>query len=186
MDHEALANKESLDTAVAAMKENLFQPEVVATGAEALARIKEIIPAGASVMNGASKTLDQIGYLEYLKAGRHGWNNLHEAILAEKDPAKQSLMRKQLAPDFWLNSVHGITEKGELVDASASGSQMPALAFTANSLIIVASTKKIVPDIAGALQRIDEHVVPLEDVRMKQVYGPESGTKHAKTLILHR
>ncbi len=28
-----------------------------------------------------------------------------------------------------------------------------------------------------AYQRLIEHVVPLEDARMKRVYGPQSGTK---------
>jgi hypothetical protein len=41
-----------------------------------------------------------------------------------------------------------------------------------------------VPTLADAFKRIDEHVVPLEDVRMKGVYG--FGTTHAKTLILHK
>jgi hypothetical protein len=48
----------------------------------------------------------------------------------------------------------------------------------------VVSTKKITPSLVDALARIDNTVVPLEDVRMKGAYG--YGTILAKTLILHK
>jgi hypothetical protein len=185
MDHAALATKEELDRAVAALTTNGFKPEVVATGADALARIKELVPAGASVMNGTSKTLEQVGYIDYLKSGQHPWKNLHEAILAETDQEKQNLLRRQsVVSDFYLGSAHVITEKGEIVVASNSGSQLPHLAYTSPNVVLVVSTKKLTPDLSMALDRIESHIVPLEDVRMHEVYG--IGTTHAKTLILHK
>ena len=36
-------------------------------------------------MNGSSVTLEQIGFVDYLKAGAHGWNNVHAGIVAEPD-----------------------------------------------------------------------------------------------------
>ena len=184
MDYDTLAANETVTKVAAALKANNFEPMLIATGAEALAKIKELIPKGASVMNGASTTLQQIGYIDYLKEGTHGWNNLHDAVLAEKDPAKQAALRKQsVISDYYLGSVHALTEGGELVIASASGSQLPHLAFTSPNLILVVSTNKIVPMLVDALKRINEHVVPLEDARMKAAYG--YGTAHNKTLILH-
>lgn len=185
MDHAALATKEQLDRTVAALKEHHFEPEVLATKEEALARIKELIPADASVMNGASKTLEQVGYIDYLKSGTHPWKNLHEDILKESDPEKQGLLRKHsVVSDFYLGSAHVITEKGEIVIASNSGSQLPHLAFTSPNIVLVVSTKKTTPDLTSAFDRIDTHILPLEDVRMHEVYG--YGTLHAKTLILHK
>ena len=40
----------------------------VQDGSEALARIEELIPPGAEVMNGSSTTLIEIGYLDLLKS----------------------------------------------------------------------------------------------------------------------
>jgi len=186
MNYTELASKEVLAKVSAALIANNFMPEVVATKEAALARIKELIPQGASVMNGTSTTLEEIGYIDYLKAGQHGWINLHEKIINEKDQAKQSMLRKSTVPDFYLGSVHAVTENGELVIASASGSQLPFLAFTAANLVLIVSTQKVVPTLTDALGRIDTQIVPLEDARMKTVYGPNSGTVHAKTLILHK
>ena len=69
MNYDTLATKEVVTKTVEALNANGIEASVVETGADALEKIKELIPKGASVMNGASRTLDQIGYLEYLKAG---------------------------------------------------------------------------------------------------------------------
>src|SRR5487761_2201177 len=138
MEYTTLASKESLEKTVAALTANNFMPEVVATKEAALARIKELIPAGASIMNGASTTLQQIGYVAYLKEGTHGWNNLHAAILAETDAAKQGELRKMgVLSDYYMGSVHALTEGGEMLIASNSGSQLPHLAYTSPNLILV-------------------------------------------------
>jgi hypothetical protein len=185
MNYTELASKEAIDTTISALTANNFLPEVLATKEDALERIKELIPKGASVMNGASKTLEQIGYLDYLKSGQHGWNNLHDAILAEKDPAKQAELRKHsVVSDFYLGSVHALTEDGQLVISSNSGSQLPHLTYTSPNLVLVVSTEKITPTLMDAFERLQNHVVPLEDERMKAAYG--YGTQRSKTLILHK
>ena len=57
MDYNTLASKESINKTVAALNANGIEAFVVETGAEALNKIEELIPKGASVMNGASRTL---------------------------------------------------------------------------------------------------------------------------------
>jgi L-lactate utilization protein LutC len=185
MDFTSLASDETIATTSAALAANSFLPQVLNTKEEALEKIKELIPEGASVMNGASETLHAIGYIDLLKSGQHKWNNLHDAVLAETDTVKQAALRKQsVLSDFYLGSAHALTEKGEIVVASNTGSQLPHLAFTSPNIILVVGAQKITPTISDAFRRIDEKVIPLEDVRMKGVYG--YGTLHAKTLILHK
>jgi L-lactate utilization protein LutC len=185
MDYDTLASKETITATMEALKANNFESVNVATGADALALIKERIPQGASVMNGASKTLEAIGYVEYLKAGQHGWNNLHDAILAEKDPEKQANLRKHsVVSDFYTGSVHALSQTGEMIIASNTGSQLPHLVYTSPNLILVVGAQKIVPSIAEGFNRIDKHILPLEDANMKSKYGV--GTLHAKTVILHK
>lgn len=185
MEKYTLATPETITKTVEALTANNFMPLVVNTKEEALAKIKELIPEGVSVMNGASRTLEEVGFMDYFKSDTHKWNNLHKAILAETDPAKQGLLRRQsVASDFYLGSAHAVTETGELMFASASGSQLPHLAFTSPNIILVVGAQKIVPTLEDASRRIDEVIMPLEDVRMKEVYG--YGTLRTKTLILHK
>ena len=185
MDYAIIPTDEVITSAVDALKANNFEPMVVETGADALALIKTLIPTGVSVMNGASATLNEIGFIEYLKSGTHGWNNLHTAILAESDPQKQALLRKQsVLSDFYLGSVHGLSITGEMVFASNSGSQLPHLVFTSPNLILVVGAQKITPNLAEALKRLAEYVVPLEDARML-ASEYKSHTMKNKTVILH-
>ncbi len=185
MQYDTTASEESIRTTMAALKERGHLPELVSSRTEALARIQALIPAGASVMNGASRTLEEIGFIQYLKDGAHHWNNLHEAVLAETDPAKQAALRKQaVLSDFYLGSVHAVAETGEIVVASNSGSQLPHLVFTSQNLILVVGTQKITPDLDTALARLKDYVLPLEDARMKSVGA--SGSYISKLLIIHR
>ncbi len=185
MNHTNLASAETIAKTTDALTANHFSSVVVATRAEALEKIKELIPAGASIMNGSSTTLAEIGLVDYLKEGTHGWDNLHEPIVAESDPEKQIPLRQQAVhAQYYLGSAHAVTEDGELVITSNTGSQLPHLVYTSENIILVVGTHKIVPDLNAAFARINEHVVPLEDKRMQEVYG--FGTTYAKTLILHK
>lgn len=181
MDYTTLASDTTLEAVVKALEGRNFKPMVVATKAEALERIQQMIPAGASVMNGSSTTLHEIGYIEYLTSGAHPWNNLHATIVAEQDPERQRALRRQaLLSDYYVGSVHAMSEAGELVIASNSGSQLPQLAYSSPNVILVVGTHKITPTLADAEARLREYVIPLEDARMKAAGG--SGTKLNKLL----
>jgi L-lactate utilization protein LutC len=184
MDYAKLADDNSINATVKALAEKNVEAIVVATKDEALAKIKELIPPGASVMNGASQTLEKIGFIEYLAAGTHGWNNLHAAVFAEPDPAKRMVLRKQaLFSDFYLGSVHALAQTGEFIVASASGSQIPHIAFTSPNLILVVGAQKIVPTLDEARARVAQYVFPLEDARMKSTGAP--GSVFSKEFIFH-
>lgn len=181
MDYTTLASDDTLAKLAAALKERNIEAMIVPNKEEALAKIKELVPQGASVMNGSSTTLQEIGFIDYLKAGQHGWNNLHAGILAEQDPEKQKALRRQsLLADYYLGSVHALSEAGELVIASNSGSQLPHIAYSSPNVIFVVGAQKVMPTLADAEQRLREHVVPLEDQRMKN--ANMGGTKLNKLL----
>lgn len=132
----------------------------------------------------ASRSLEEIGFVEYLKSGNHKWRNLHAEILAETDPEKQALLRKQsILSDYYLGSVHALAQTGELVIASNTGSQLPPIVFTSPNLIFVVGTHKITPTLEDARKRLWEHVLPLEDERLMGVYNAH--THLSKELILH-
>lgn len=138
MKYATLASKEVVTKTAEALRANGVETFVVENGMDALVKIKELIPKSASVMNGSSKTLGEIGFVDYLKSGTHGWNNLHASILTEKDPAKQAVLRKQaVSSEYYLGSVHALVQSGEFVVASNTGSQLPHVVFTSPNLIFV-------------------------------------------------
>lgn len=166
-DYSSLSPRTSVDKTVTSLKEKQYDPILVKTKEEALEKIKELIPAGSTVMSGASVTLEQIGYPEYMASSKHNWVDLHGKIRSENDEAKRHELRRQsVLSDFYLGSVHALTENGEMVIASNTGSQLPNVVSTSPNLIFVVSTKKIVPDLAEAMNRLENYVIPLEDKHM--------------------
>jgi len=176
---------ETVNKTIDALLERGVKSFFVENKVEALEKIKSLIPKDVSVMNGSSRTLEEIGFVDYLKAGSHGWKNLHEEILLEKDSAKQAILRKQaVLSDYYLGSVHAIAETGEFVIASNSGSQLPHIVFTSPNLIFVVGIQKIVPNLDEAIKRVREYVLPLEDKRMKDAGAV--GSAISKLLIFEK
>ncbi|HEX9721667.1 MAG TPA: lactate utilization protein [Candidatus Paceibacterota bacterium] len=185
MNYETLANPETIEKTINALALRGVEAVLVENRTEALEKVKSLVPVGASVMNGSSRTLEEVGFVDYLKSGTHGWKNLHEEILAEQDPTKQATLRKQsVLSDYYLGSVHAVAETGQLVIASNSGSQLPHLVFTSPNLILVVGTQKIMPNLDAALARVREYVLLLEDKRMKEV--GMGGSAISKLLIFEK
>jgi LUD domain len=182
---ERLPSKETVDRTVSALKSRGINAEFVPNRQEALELVTRMIPAGVELMTGSSKTLDEIGFLALLKSGKHQWTSLNDIVYAEKDPAKRAeLRRSSINVDYFLGSVHAITETGETIVASASGSQIPSYAFTSKNVIWVAGTQKIVPTLEEGLRRVREHSLNLESARMKSLGYP--GSMISKILIVER
>ena len=185
MKYNTLASKSVIKKVMDAVKQRGITPELVDTKEDALRRLQGLIPHGAEVMTRSSTTLNQIGFTDLLKSGKHPWKNWKDIILAEKDGAKQmELRRKSVLSEYFLGSVHAIAETGENVIASASGSQLPAYVFTSNNIIWVAGTQKIAPSLPEAIKRVREYVFPLEDARMKKEGA--AGSTIGKLLIFEK
>jgi L-lactate utilization protein LutC len=187
VDFSKPATLDMVEETIEAVKSRGISVELLNTRKDALERLKNIIPAGASVMTGASVTLREIGFEELLISNTHPWRNLKDDIVIEKDPAKQLLLRKRaLLADFFIGSVHAIVRTGELVVASASGSQLAPYSFTSSNIIWVAGTQKITRTVEEGFQRIREHIMPHEEERMRAKTGGKMGTTLGKLLIFER
>ncbi len=172
MAYDTVATEANIKTTIDNLSKRNIEAVTVNTKSEALSMIKELVPAGASVMNGSSTSLIEIGFVDYLKSDDHRWVNMHEPIIKESDPSKQAAFRQAAThSDFYLGSAQALTESGELLIASNTGSQLPNIVFASKNLILVLGAQKIVKSLDEAISRLKEHVVPLEDKRSMVVYG---------------
>jgi len=184
MAYDALPAPERVQRTVEAVNARGIHAELVETKEAALGRVQALIPPGCVVMTGSSVTLQQIGFEDILISGDHPWRNFKADLLAEKDPLKQSAMRREgTLAEFYLGSVNALAETGELVFASGSGSQLPAYAYTSRNVIWVVGAQKITPTLEDALRRIREYVLPLEDQRQRSL-GNRSGSRINRILII--
>ena len=172
-----------VERAAAALAAHGFTVEILDDAAAARVRIKDLIPAGASVFTGASETLRLAGIEEDIDAGGR-----YDAIRARGQAMNRAtqlaeIWRLMSTPDVIMGSVHAVTETGSLVIASASGSQLPGYAGGSLRAIWVVGAQKVVPDLSSALRRVEEHCLPLESDRAMNVYGKPSAIN--RLLILN-
>jgi len=182
---DELPAEETIEETVENLEANGFDVVVVDSAQEALDRIQSHIPAGASVMNGHSTTLEEIGFDEYLTEGDHDWESLPDEIWGIDDDAKrQAARRESQTADYFLGGINGIATTGELVAADRSGSRIGAYPFAASNVVIVSGVNKIVPTLDDALDRLESVAYPLENERAKEAYGVDSAI--AKQLIFRQ
>jgi hypothetical protein len=177
------APEQRLELAAAALTAKNFAVEILDDSAAARARVKDLIPEGASVFTGASETLRLSGIEEDINnSGRY------DAIRSRSRTMDRATRRNEIwaalsTPDVLVGSVAAVTETGSLVAASASGSQLPGYAGAAARVIWVVGAQKVVPDLPAALRRVEEHCLPLESERAMKVYGQPSAVN--RVLILN-
>jgi len=174
VDEDAVPVAAALDEVAEVLRSHNIGAVVVEDGAAARAFVLGLIPDGAEVHTGKSKTLDDIGlYAELVDSERY--DAVRPRMMA-MDRATQGREIRKLtaAPDFMLGSVAAITADGTLVAASATGSQLGAYASGAGHLILVVGSQKIVPDLDAAMRRIREVVFPWENDRVRERLGVDT------------
>ena len=183
-DFAAPATGGELEALAERLRERNFEVLIVKNAAEAKAEVMKRIPEGASVHSGKSKTLEDAGVFEELMSSDRYDFVRRRTSKMDRNTQGDEIRRINSSPDVMLGSVHAVTESGQLVITSASGSQIGPIASGAGHLILVIGSQKIVRDLDGAFRRIEEHVFPWEDARLRELMN--IGTKITRTLILDR
>jgi len=182
VDFAAPASEAELEALAEKLRARNFEVVIVQDGAEAKAQVLNRIPEGAQVHSGKSKTLEDAGlFKEFMEGDRFDFVRKRTMKLDPKTQ-RDEIRKLGAAPDVMVNSAHAVTEEGQIVITSASGSQIGPIASGAGRLILVIGSQKIVPDLDAAFRRIREHVFPYEDARLREAMG--IGTKITRTLIL--
>jgi hypothetical protein len=172
-----------LERVAAVLRSRNIEAIVVDTAAEARTAVLAMIPEGAEVHSGKSKTLEDVGlYSELVESGRY--DAIRPRLFKMDRQTQGREMRKLVAaPDVMLGSVAAVTEDGMLVAASATGSQLGSYAAGAGRLILVVGSQKLVPDLDAALRRINEVVFPYENAQVRARLGAD--TVLEKVLLIY-
>ena len=183
MDYETIIETDRIISTMEAVKARGIAVELVESKSEALKRVLEIVPDGASILTAASVTLNEIRFMDELTSGKHNWRSLSSEIRAENDPDKRALLRRKSSlVDFSLGSVNAIAETGEIVIASGTGSQLfPYLSVM--NVLWVAGVQKIVPSLDDAIRRVREYCAPKVEEMGRRTLGREGSGVIGKLLI---
>jgi hypothetical protein len=180
----APAPAERIDRTTEALVANGFIVHVVDTVADARRLVTELLPADKLIFTATSETLRVSGLAADIDESDRFRSARAEQATWDYATQGDDLRRHRAAPDVMVGSVHAVTEDGQLVAASFSGSQLAPYASGAAQVVWVVGAQKIVPDLPSALRRIERYSYPLEDERMQRAYGIRSAV--SKILIINR
>jgi hypothetical protein len=183
MTSQASSPDDRIERVAAALRSHNIDTIVVDSADEARKAVLGMIPAGAEVHSGKSKTLEDVGlFTELIDSGRYDALRPRYFAMDRKTQARE--IRKLIAaPDYMLGSVAAVTEDGTLVAVSATGSQLGAYAAGAGRLILVVGSQKIVADLAAAMLRIKDVVFPYENAQVRERLGVD--TVLEKVLVMY-
>ena len=179
-----LANDQQIERTARALETKNIKTIIAKNGEEAKRMFFELVPNGAEVFLGASVTLETLGIQDEIdKSGR--FNALRPRMFAMDRATQGREIRKLVgAPDYAAGSVHAVTEDGQVLIASNTGSQLGAYASSAGKVIWVVGAQKLVKDLNEGMKRIEEYSVPLEEVHMQELY--KAHTAVSKLLIVNK
>lgn len=177
------ADETAIAAAVAGLQARGYQVQRVPDANAARQAALELLPRGAEVFTASSTTAEAIRLTQQID-GTDRYEATRPRLMA-MDPATQmdQMRRLAAAPQWVVGSAHALTHDGDLVIASASGSQLASMAYGARHVLLIIGAQKIVTDLDTAMRRIREYSLPLEDARARSAYG--MGSAVHKVLTLH-
>lgn len=144
--HETKRNVEERNIAV-----SVFEDSV-----DALEYLKERIPVHATVMNGRSTTLHEIGFIEHLQQASNVSYLNGEIRQIDDEDERRDARRKAITADVFFDSPNTIASTGEIMGVNGLGTSIGAWPYAAKRLVLVSGTNKIVPTLEDAVERVRE------------------------------
>lgn len=179
-----LASDEQIERTAKALEANGIHAIIARNGEEAKRIFFELVPEGAEIFLGASVTLEKLGIKEEIDKSGH-YEALRPKIFAmNRETQGREIRKLGGTPDYAAGSVHAVTEAGQVLIASNTGSQLGPYASGAGKIVWVVGSQKIVRDLEDGFRRIYEYDLPLETEHMRQLYN--AGTGVNKVLIVNR
>jgi hypothetical protein len=181
---DKIATDEQIARTAKALEANGIHTLIAENGDEAKRLFFELVPDGSEVFLGASVTLEKLGIKDIVdKSGR--FDSLRPGMFAMiRETQGREIRKLGGVPDYAAGSVQAVTEAGQVMIASNTGSQLGPYASGAGKVIWVVGAQKIVKDLDEAFRRVQEYCMPLEEEHMQQLYKAHTGL--SKVLIVNR
>ena len=184
LEFERPADRGHLERTAAALAGRGIKAQVADSAEQARQLVLEAIPEGSEVHIALSETMRELGITEEIdESGRYDSIRARLSAL-DRETQGREMRKLGAAPDYIVGSAHAITDDGQIIVGSGSGSQLGAYAYAGGNVILAIGHQKLVTDLDEGLRRVREYSLPREYVRMQGVGYP--GSLLAKTLIIHQ
>jgi L-lactate utilization protein LutB len=142
-----------------ALKRNGIESFVIETREEALNRALGLIPKGATVGLGGSRTVREVGLLAALRDGDYTLYDQYRDGISREESMR--IRKAGTHADCFVSGSNAITRDGKIVNVDGLGNRLAGFCFGPGKVIIVAGRNKIVPDLEAALDRVRNVAAPM-------------------------
>lgn len=140
-----------------------FQPIICQTLAEAKQKALEMIDPQKVVSFGGSVTVNESGILADLyERGQSIIDREKARDMAER----HQLMKQALTADYFLTSINGISEDGQLVNVDNIGNRVAAITYGPDKVLAFVGMNKVYGDLETTIQMVRKKTAPLNSHRL--------------------
>jgi|SRR5690554_1722357 len=158
------------EEAVEALKKNGFDAAYLPNRSALLPKLENLIPAGASVGFGGSRTLVECGVFNWLREA----DEQERVKLFDRDEVgisageKTQRMKASLIADYFFSGINGIGLDGSLVFIDGYGNRVAPILFGPGNVILVSGANKVTASLEAAMKRAKEVAAPLNAFRLNR------------------
>lgn len=159
MQHENVirANEIIGNDVVKALQRRGFGAEYVPTAEEALKRVLEIIPEGATVGIPGTITARDIGALDALK---ERGNTVYQHWGKMSNEERREARFKENTADVFLTSANALTRDGIIINIDGTGNRVAGMAWGNGLVLFVIGLNKLVFNLEDGLKRARSATIP--------------------------
>lgn len=179
-----LASDTQIERTRQALEANNIHTIVAENGADAKKKLFELIPDNAEIFVSSSTTLNALGISEEIDKSGHYDSVRAKLAMMDRNTQNRDMQKMSATPEYMIGSVHAVTETGQVIIVSKTGSQLAGYVAGAAHVIWMVGAQKIVATLDDGLKRVDEYTLPLEDERAFKAYGKHSSIN--KLLIVNK
>jgi len=152
VEFEHPADRPRLERTAAALTDRGFKVQIANTAEHARELVLGAIPEGSEVHIALSETMRELGITKEIdESGRY--DSIRARLNAlDRETQGREMRKLGAAPDFIIGSAHAITDDGQIVVGSGSGSQLGAYAYAGGNVILVVGHQKLVADLDEGLR----------------------------------
>lgn len=159
MQHENVirANEIIGNDVVKALQRRGFSAEYVPTAEEALKRVLEIIPEGATVGIPGTITARDIGALDALK---ERGNTVYQHWGKMSNEERREARFKENTADVFLTSANALTRDGIIINIDGTGNRVAGMAWGNGLVLFVIGLNKLAFNLEDGLKRARSATIP--------------------------
>lgn len=175
MDANLKKNKElQVERTIKALGKNNIEAQFVATAADVVPAVKQLLKEGETVAVGGSVTLSETNVLQLLRSGAYQFYDRYAPNLDAN--GVEEVLHKSFFVDTYFASANALTEHGEVYCVDGRSNRVAALLYGPKQVILIVSWDKIVPDLVSAILRVKQIAAPSNARRLDTgTYCTESG-----------